>query len=263
MPMSSRLLRPRAAVSTAFDPRAIANLSIWLDASVDSSLTLNGSNVSEWRDLSGNARHYSQATAANQPSLTARTLGGRRAIDFTDTSYHLLQGNSETHGIARNISGISVFAVVQFDKADGSIRPVWFASTNANANATRVMIGTNVNEIAAAGRRLDTDSFSQASAVSSAAATVMCGVFDYANSDAFVYLNGSLGGSNTFFQTNGNSANSNSLGTAIGSNNSNAFGGAFFDGAIGEIAVYPRVLSTLERQAVERYLGAKWGITVA
>ena len=44
-----------------------ANLSLWLDASDASTITLNGSTVSQWNDKSGNARHATQATAANQP----------------------------------------------------------------------------------------------------------------------------------------------------------------------------------------------------
>lgn len=37
----------------------------------------------------------------------------------------------------------------------------------------------------------------------------------------------------------------------------------FFAGYLAELIVYNRVLSTSERQGVESYLGAKWGITVA
>jgi hypothetical protein len=59
MPMNPRLLRP---IATGFNPKSIANLGMWLDASSDGSLTLNGNTVSEWRDLSGNGRHVAQAS---------------------------------------------------------------------------------------------------------------------------------------------------------------------------------------------------------
>ena len=44
-----------------------------LDASDASSLTLVGSNVSQWDDQSGNARHATQGVAANQPLYVAGT----------------------------------------------------------------------------------------------------------------------------------------------------------------------------------------------
>lgn len=43
-------------------------LSLWLDAADASTITLNGSTVSQWNDKSGNGRHATQATAANQPA---------------------------------------------------------------------------------------------------------------------------------------------------------------------------------------------------
>lgn len=50
MGMNPKLLRPR---STGFNPKSISGLALWLDASDLSTITLNGSNVSEWRDKSG------------------------------------------------------------------------------------------------------------------------------------------------------------------------------------------------------------------
>jgi hypothetical protein len=35
------------------------------------------------------------------------------------------------------------------------------------------------------------------------------------------------------------------------------------DGFIGEVVIYRRALTVTEQQTLERYLGAKWGITVA
>lgn len=67
---------PVTAVSSPLD---IAGCGLWLDGSNASSLTPNGNTVSEWRDLSGNARHATQETPASQPSALA-TLNGRAAI---------------------------------------------------------------------------------------------------------------------------------------------------------------------------------------
>lgn len=65
-----------------FNPRTAPGLTIWYDASVRRSLTLNGNTVSEWRDLSGNGFHATQGTANNQPTYNATGANGRPRLDF-------------------------------------------------------------------------------------------------------------------------------------------------------------------------------------
>jgi len=79
MAMSPRLLRPR---QTGFSPKSISGLYSWYDASQSSQVTLNGSTVSEWKDIVG-GRHLSQATAANQPAYTTAGQNGRNCITYS------------------------------------------------------------------------------------------------------------------------------------------------------------------------------------
>jgi hypothetical protein len=83
MPMNARLLRPKAA--SGFDPRTIADLSVWYDASVASSITIE-TGVSQWNDLSGNNRHLTQTITNNQPAYVTNALNGRPAVDFDGTN---------------------------------------------------------------------------------------------------------------------------------------------------------------------------------
>lgn len=83
MGMNPRLLRPRAS---GFNPKSISGLALWFDASVSSSITLNGGNVSSWADLSGNGRDATQATAANQPSYSTAALNGKNVVVAQDAS---------------------------------------------------------------------------------------------------------------------------------------------------------------------------------
>lgn len=79
-----------------FNPASIPGLQLWLDASVPSSLTLDVSNnVSEWRDLSGNGRHFSQAMTARMPSYVAAVFGSLPAVR-TDGNDDLLETASLT-----------------------------------------------------------------------------------------------------------------------------------------------------------------------
>ena len=67
----------------SWTPAALgSSLALWLDADDFSTITLNGSTVSLWRDKSGNGRHASQADVANQPTYTANGLNGKPELTF-------------------------------------------------------------------------------------------------------------------------------------------------------------------------------------
>ena len=55
---------------------------LWLDASDASTITLNGSNVTQWNDKSGNGYHASQAVATDQPAYAASP--GRITFNTSD-----------------------------------------------------------------------------------------------------------------------------------------------------------------------------------
>lgn len=67
-------------------PAREPDLQLWLDASDSSSVTLNGSTVSQWNDKSGNGNHATQTTAANQPTYTSAGLNGFNVITFDGTN---------------------------------------------------------------------------------------------------------------------------------------------------------------------------------
>jgi hypothetical protein len=257
MAMNPRLLRPTGQ----FDPRRIAGLALWLDASVTSSLTFNANTVSEWRDLSGNGRHFSQGTAADQPNGVNRTQNGKRVLDFQGNQ--VLTGNAATLNTIRNAPGATAVCAFAFD-ATGTNGVVFNFSTATSASSARFQIGQAVSAggTYCGGRRLDVDSFASVVYADNTNPRIQSGVLDYANSDAFIWENGTLRNSNTSFQTAGNSQNADHAGVAIGNTSSVLAGGSRLDGWIGEILVWPRALTTAERQAVERYMGAKWGIAV-
>lgn len=77
---------------------------LWLDAADASTITLNGGNVSQWNDKSGNGRHATQATAANQPTYSATNFPGSLpgllfdgSNDVMDVSTTAMQ--NQTHGV--------------------------------------------------------------------------------------------------------------------------------------------------------------------
>lgn len=78
--MTLTLLRA-GGITNGFDPISVGDLQIWLKA--DAGITLNGSNVSQWDDQSGNGRNFKQATATNQPAFLANSINSTYpSIDF-------------------------------------------------------------------------------------------------------------------------------------------------------------------------------------
>ncbi|OAE37634.1 sialate O-acetylesterase [Agrobacterium tumefaciens] len=69
------------------NPTSISGLMRWYDASDDSTVTRDGSNlVGQWRDKSGSGDHLNQSTAARKPVFTPNSLNGLPGIAFTDTA---------------------------------------------------------------------------------------------------------------------------------------------------------------------------------
>jgi hypothetical protein len=81
MAMNPKLLRPKAS---GFNPRSIAGLYAWWDAS-DSATITTDTGVSVWADKSGNGRNATQSTGNNQPARTV-TISGRLALTFDGTN---------------------------------------------------------------------------------------------------------------------------------------------------------------------------------
>jgi len=73
----------RRALSVSWTPAQLgADLALWLDADDASTITLNGSNVSQWNDKSGNDQHVVQATASAQPLYDATGFNSKPSLFF-------------------------------------------------------------------------------------------------------------------------------------------------------------------------------------
>ena len=73
--------RSRPAGAPQWLPTSLANLAAWYRG--DLGITLNGGTVSAWADQSGNGRHATNGTAAQQPTYgTAAGMRGHAALSF-------------------------------------------------------------------------------------------------------------------------------------------------------------------------------------
>jgi len=72
-----------------FNPASVGTLVWWLRGD---DVTLNGADVSSWNDKSGNGRHWTQGTAADQPLFVASAINGRPGVAFDGANTEFLNG---------------------------------------------------------------------------------------------------------------------------------------------------------------------------
>ena len=58
------------------------NIAAWFDTMESGSVILDGTTASQWSDISGNNRHLTQATKANQPTYIPDGLNGKPVLAF-------------------------------------------------------------------------------------------------------------------------------------------------------------------------------------
>jgi hypothetical protein len=236
----------KAAVA-AWTPAQIST-ALWLDAADASTLTLNGSTVSQWADKSGNARNATQATASAQPTYNATLLGGKPALTFDGTSDFLL-GTSNI-GLSGNPL-FSIAGVFAMPNTTGSV----FLSFGSVANASGYHFmsagsGTNVWTGFGGGVQLGTATLNSPSS-----AYVFTAVRNAVNTANWTATqNGNL-----LTVTQGNSVSVTlvdgplNLGRWVGGTN-------YAEMTAAEIVLVPTTLSTTDRQKLEGYLAWKWGL---
>ncbi|CAN5706051.1 hypothetical protein BH10BDE1_BH10BDE1_02780 [soil metagenome] len=233
------------------------NMKLWLRA--DATSYTPPQTVAEWRDLSGNGFHVTQATAGARPTLTANAINtSMPAMIFDGTDDRLF--NASWDGLS-GATKASMFFVVK----------------NANPALSKVFVS-------------DTSSYLRLQTYQSTGnrwifSTGTSGYDYYLISDSTVptdtwqiveiIFDGSLTGNanRSKFFVNGTQSTvdyrSQTVPATLGSAGAQTLNiGSWTDGGynppagFAEAMIYRDALTSADRQRVERYLGAKYGITV-
>jgi hypothetical protein len=245
MPMSPRLLRPRA--SGGFDPRSLTGLALWLDAADSTTVTLN-SGVEEWRDKSGNARHFSQSTANNRPAYTG-SINGRLALSFDGTNDSLSRSGVANADLT-TAAGASVFIVYSVNS--DTIYSVYFngGGQPGQDHRDRFSDGNSYGALFRFARL--------AGVINNQLPSTGAAIYGAVTTDSAysLRLNGAeaLSTSSSFFLTNYRTATNQTYTLGVGPVLD------YLNGNIGEVLSYNRPLTATEITAVEQYLRRKWGI---
>lgn len=224
----------QAAFLGAFSPDDIAGLQLWLAAS--SIAGADGDPVGTWADQSGNGNDAT-STLDQRPLLKkgANGIGNENVLLFDGTD------DIMTIPFDADVQGPSFTQFIVFEPDAAGVRGIF--DNNRGVSWTWYTLGGNLNADGLGGNVI-------VGAVSSATPYVAS-------------------------RTNGGGAQATWLDGAAGGTNSGAVPGGSadfligqlsdgfpFTGKIAEILVYNTVLSTSDREAVEDYLGEKYGISI-
>lgn len=234
-PMSPRLLRPAAS---GFSPARLANLEIWLDASKASSVTLDTTlsttTVSRWSDVRATSSQFlNQPTKSQQPTWVASSKNGLPGINFPAST--LLGESLSSPAFAFN-QPTTYFMVFQSPTSSGQ----WGLF---DGFTTRQHVFGNSQT------QLTMFAGSSATAATIVGSTFYAAIFVYNGSASSRRLN-----STTAVTVNpGTNAISRLV---IGSSQGTR-------GDMNEFGMFSRAVTDAEANALLRYLGKKWAITIA
>jgi hypothetical protein len=260
MAMNPKLLRPRAS---GFSPKSISGLALWLDATDSTSYTI-ATGVSEWRDKSGNGKHFSASVGNNQPSLA--TIGGKTALSFDGSNDHLLT----TATLVTGNSSFTFFQVFEGTFPGNGTALFTHRTAAGGLDTNDITVGLSANQGSSwqfgtlrtrvstirSGPQVNADQRFDSVDVSGVGAVSIIGTFA-SSPTSTSWFRGTAAPS-----TAGTSSLVGVVGMSIGCRN-NATPDLFYLGKVGEIVAYSRELSTADRRRVEAYLARKWGYTTA
>jgi len=217
---------------------------LWLDANDADTITLDGSAVTLWEDKSGNDRHASQNTVANQPAFTDAGLNGKDVLTFDGNSDFLnlgtgldfLSGTSHSAFIVvANLATYSnIYGAATSNSGSGSLHVGFNGSTTYRMNYWGHDYGTAV-----------TANFTNTGSILNYVWPV--------GSPKQILANGKVEGSgpNALAPT----------AMAGGGRISNVTGHGYIGGKIAEMVFLTGNVGQSDRETMEGYLAHKWGLT--
>jgi len=264
LPSSDPNYYPALLNQIVFAPSQISGLSLWLDAADASSITLNGSTVSQWKDKSSNGFSFTQSTSGNQPSYISNAQNSNNLIRFSSASSQYLGGST-----SELLGSNSITAYAVFKYTDTTSGGYIFARSLYGGADGRILFGRDAGSPATLhwGAVLSNNAVGYvdySDTYTSGAYRVYGSVINRSTGYGVAYQNGTSNGSITF--TPDSNAYATSYNMIVGGydnssgNISPPQSGLYLNGDICEIVIYKTALTDSQRQQVEGYLAWKWGL---
>lgn len=227
---------------------------LWLDAA-DASTVSVATGVSEWRDKSGNGRHFTQTATASQPAYNLNGINGLRSISYDPTN-DALQRTPEAWAFQYPITSFIVFRATAFTNAYNSLFDFFTANGPTAAGWTNLIKSNGRSAVyltSTAGTQPNYDGTGVVTYVTNKT-YIFTGI--HQNNSLVGLQNGNTDGSNTGSYTLRTNLSTSPL--YIGS--SPPFS-RYTNWQIGEVIITNNAaLSTSDQLKIEGYLAWKWGI---
>lgn len=235
----------RAGVA-ATPPAAVKNLSGWYDGSDNANLTLRaGSYVTQINDKSGKGNTLTQATSADQPSLSSSN--GYQGLSFNGTSQYLVTSTSTTFATGSSPSAMFIVGAYSGAPTGNLAIAIGYGSSGSNLSRLTGKLNSEANAYVS---EFNADVASSTLWTSSP----MLHYVSFGTSTESIAINGGAATSGTFTPNT-------PAGTAL------YLGvcglcmiGYLWTGTIYEALLYNGTLTTNEQQFIEGYLACKWGL---
>jgi hypothetical protein len=279
---------PLFVASHRFDPRSIPGLESWWDAADAASVTLDSGRVSQLADKSGKGRHAANSTSGStQPSYITAGRNGLNVARFAVASVQRLTVASSTAAYKFLHDGTDSFIVAVSSYGTVSDPNAVYALLGNNAGATG-NVGFFVayeDRASAAGSdalRVDisagTPLQSVANGLNAGNTAVLSGTNNLVPAQAFVVqeiaidANNATASQRVRIRANGGAEvaeNNKSLDPSTANAAFNLQLGAIgnnvtpLQGDICEVMIFSQIPTAAARDLIRRYLGQKWGVTVA
>jgi hypothetical protein len=233
-------LAPSSSPFSFFNPNTITGVQLWLDAADRRTLTLSGSNITQWGDKSSNA-----FTVSSNGSDPPGTVLGTQFNNLPVVSFPSNSQMNVTMAIP-NSSSRSLFYVVRASSAGSSfVMPLGSLSTNGNEsyfvpNAT----STSFNALDMQGSQ-----------------TTCSFTYTGGSTQDTVFMLGAVAGTAGTINGNTQSITSSAANFATGSVTYTISRSLYTrTWELGEMILFNVNLGTSQRQQVEGYLAWKWGL---
>ena len=226
----------------------IEGMVLWLDAGVG---VTSSSGVSLWEDQSGLGNDATQAVEANRPTLVAEGLSERPVVTFDGSSQWMELPSTAINTALNSADGFTIFLLMRGERI--GTNEAFISSIDSTANLMLFRYGTFLPDfrVRIGGTDYDLDF---ATDVRDGDGHILVVEWDVPGNSRRLYVDGDVDAESTgSVQATITLANPVNIGR-------DARGVYYFGGDIAEILIYDRALADAEREAVEDYLMAKYGL---
>jgi len=251
------------------DPLDISGCTLWLDADDASSITLNGTDVEEWRnkstDYAGIFDYRQDASTIRQPAYVLSALNSKSVVRFDRIwDYMSASGNASKRSPAGTDQTFTAFLVARENAAATGGYGILQWGLNSSMANTSDSSWIFLNNYGASSRYMavrDLNNYIISTDITGKMlATARIFTLTQTSTNTTYHVTGTL-----------NATAAATIGAAYPATSTNTFSflgtqyaaSTHFYGDIAEIIVYNRDLSTSERGTIESYLSTKWGVAIS